>query len=204
MNINGFNSGPTTTYQTKEKRAKEVAADKTESEVIYESSKASSKNEGVIYKPDDSPKSNKALISKFKADAEARTSQLRSIVEKMMSQQGSAIGKADDIWAFLAKGDFTVDAATRTQAQADIAEDGYWGVTQTSDRMFDFAKALAGGDPAKMEEMKDAFLKGFKQATATWGGKLPDTSQRTYEATLAKFDSWATENDSSSSDDAVI
>jgi molecular chaperone DnaK (HSP70) len=135
------------------------------------------------------------ILSKLKADAEARTAQLRSLVEKLMAGQGNAIGTADDtsIWSFLRTGNFTVDAATRAQAQADIAEDGYWGVEQTSSRILDFAKALTGGDPDKIEEMREAFEKGFKQATEAWGDKLPDISQRTYDATMKKFDDWAAE-----------
>ena len=95
---------------------------------------------------------------------------------------------------FLRTGNFTVDAETKAQAQKDIAEDGYWGVEQTSSRILDFAKAFTGGDPSKVEQMRDAFKKGFEQATKTWGDKLPDISQRTYEATLKKFDAWAEES----------
>ena len=103
--------------------------------VIYE--KSSDTTDKVVTK-----KTNTDLVAKLKADAEARTAQLRSLVEKMMTKQGIAIGTADDMWSFLAKGDFTVDAETKAQAQKDIAEDGYWGVEQTSDRILDFAKAL--------------------------------------------------------------
>ena len=53
-------------------------------------------------------------------------------------------------------GNFTVDAATKAQAQKDIGEDGYWGVKQTSQRLFDFASALAGDDVDKMKEMQAA------------------------------------------------
>ena len=56
-------------------------------------------------------KTDYALVNKLKADAEERTSQLRSLVEKMMTKQGVAIGTADSMWSFLAKGDFTVDEA---------------------------------------------------------------------------------------------
>ena len=56
---------------------------------------------------------------------------------------------------------------------------------------FYFAKALTGGDGAKMEEMRKAFEKGFKMATGTWGQKLPDISQRTYDATEKLFDDYA-------------
>ena len=84
-----------------------------------------------------------------------------------------------------------MDAATKAQAQADIAEDGYWGVEQTSSRIVDFAVALTGGDPDKVEEMREAFKKGFKQAEKTWGGELPEISQKTYDAVMKKFDKLA-------------
>ncbi len=156
--------------------------------VVYEkSSDAEGKNTDtkVTEKKDRS-----AIISQLKADAEARNQQLISIVQKMMLQQGKTIGTADSMWAFLAGGDFTVSADVKAQAQADIAEDGYWGVEQTSDRILDFAKALAGDDPSKADELLEAFKKGFSQATHSWGKDLPDISQRTYEAVEKKFEDW--------------
>lgn len=195
MNVNGITSstpvyGTTSIAQNTAASEQKATVNNTtnESGVVYEPSKqtASAKK---TYTP------NTAVINQLKADAEARTAQLRSLVEKLMAGQGNAIGTADDtsIWSFLRTGNFTVDAATKAQAQADIAEDGYWGVEQTSSRILDFAKALTGGDPNKIEEMREAFEKGFKQATETWGGKLPDISQRTYDATMKKFDDWAAE-----------
>lgn len=106
----------------------------------------------------------------------------------MISKQGNAYGQANDMWKFLASGNFTVDAQTKAQAQADIAEDGYWGVKQTSERIFDFAKALSGGDMDKMKEMQAAFEKGFKQATKTWGKELPQISQDTRSAVNKLFE----------------
>lgn len=182
-NTSTYSSAAYTTQKTENTAANTdtTASAKTDSGVIYEKSKDTS----TVTKKTDS-----ALVAKLKADAEQRTSQLRSLVEKMMSQQGQTIGKADDMWRFLAKGDFTVDAATKAQAQADIAEDGYWGVEQTSDRILDFAKALSGNDPDKADELLNAFKKGFKQATKSWGDSLPDISQRTYDAVVEKFDAW--------------
>ena len=127
----------------------------------------------------------------MKADAEAHTQQLQSIVQQMISKQGQTFNNANDIWSILAGGNFTVDAATKAQAEKDIAEDGYWGVEQTSDRIIDFATALTGGDPDKIEEMREAFKKGYKQAEKTWGGELPDISKRTYDAVMEKFDKMA-------------
>lgn len=132
-----------------------------------------------------------ALVSQLKADAQSRTEQMTSIVTKMLQKQGVTIGKADDMWKVLAGGNFTVDAATKAQAQADIAEDGYWGVSQTSQRIFDFAMALSGGDKDTMEKMRSAFEKGFKQATATWGKELPSISRDTYSAVEKLFDDYA-------------
>ena len=162
---------------------KSESSAKTDTGVVYE--KSSDQTSGTVTK-----KTDYALINKLKADAEERTSQLRSLVEKMMTKQGVAIGTADSMWSFLAKGDFTVDEATRAQAQADIADDGYWGVDQTSDRILDFAKALSGNDPEKADLLLDAFKKGFKEATKSWGQDLPDISQRTYDAVVEKFNTW--------------
>ena len=61
---------------------------------------------------------------------------------------------------------------------------------QTSERIFDFAKALSGGDMDKMKEMQEAFEKGFKQATKTWGKELPQISQDTHDAVNKLFEDY--------------
>ena len=172
-----------TAAKTDHTEKKSESSTKTDTGVVYE--KSSGQTSGTVTK-----KTDYALVNKLKADAEQRTSQLRSLVEKMMTKQGVAIGTADSMWSFLAKGNFTVDEATRAQAQADIADDGYWGVDQTSDRILDLAKALSGNDPEKADLLLDAFKKGFKEATKSWGQDLPDISQRTYDAVVEKFNKW--------------
>lgn len=196
MSVNGITSTQaaaaysySSTSAAKEKTsAEEVKSTKTAEDagVIYEhntDTKTSSTKK--TYKPDT------ALINKLKADADARTSQLRSLVEKIMGKQADTYGNANDIWSFLRSGNYTVDPATKAQAQADIAEDGYWGVNQTSDRIIQFATALTGGDPDKIESMREAFKKGYAQAEKTWGGSLPEISQKTYDAVMEKFDKLA-------------
>ncbi len=135
-------------------------------------------------------KDNSALIAKLKADSENRISQMQSLVSQMFEKQGIKIGTADDMWKTLAGGNFTADAATIAQAKEDISEDGYWGVKQTSDRIFDFAMALSGGDEETMEKMKSAVEKGFKLATKSWGRDLPEISSNTYDAVMEKFDNF--------------
>lgn len=157
--------------------AKESAPVKEEPAAVYEKSEAAK-----TYTQDTK------TVQQMLADSEERVAQFREMIKKMFSQQAKTSTIADDIWQKLAKGDFTVDAATKAQAQADVSEDGYWGVKQTSGRILDFAKALTGGDPAKMEKMRSAFEKGYKQAEKTWGGELPEISKQTYDAVMKGFD----------------
>lgn len=131
-----------------------------------------------------------AIIEQMKADMEARKSSMVNMVQDMMKQQGKQIGTADDVWKFLADGNFTVTEAAKKQAQEAISEDGYWGVKQTSDRILEFAKALSGDDVSKAKTLLDAFDKGFKEATKSWGKELPDISQQTYAAVHEKFNDW--------------
>ncbi len=187
MNVNGI-SNQTNTYAAYKSTEQKAAATETEGKqtevsAVYEPSAETEKTNTVTAK-----QKNEAIISRLKADAEARTRQLQQLVQQMISKQGNAYGQANDMWKFLASGNFTVDAQTKAQAQADIAEDGYWGVKQTSERIFDFAKALSGGDMDKMKEMQAAFEKGFKQATKTWGKELPQISQDTRSAVNKLFE----------------
>ena len=171
------------------KKDKEVEVKK-EAAAVYEKSEENSSTSKVSSKETDRTK----IIQQLKADDALRQQQLLDIVHKMMGKQAKTYGIAntdndeDSIWKFLAKGDFTVDAATKAQAQEDISDNGYWGVKQTSERILDFAKALAGDDPEKLEKMRSAFEKGYKQAEKTWGGELPDISKQTFDAVMKGFD----------------
>ena len=192
MDVNGLNKLQNTDYLSKVTDTASAVAAKTNTAktdassaegVIYD--KSSSTTTGTDYKTN-----NAALIQKLKQDSEDRINQLKDIVSQMMTKQGTAIGKADDIWSFLASGDFTIDEAAKKKAQEEISEDGYWGVKQTSDRILDFAKALSGNDSSKADLLLDAFKKGFKEATKTWGKDLPAISKQTYDAVVEKFDKW--------------
>lgn len=196
MSVNGISgySSAADAYGAYTHPAKTTTTDNTtttaeESGVIYEPSASQTTDSAKkVYTPDTD------LVARLQADAAERTAQLESLVQKLISKQGSTYGEANDIWKFLASGDFTVTEAAKAKAQADIAEDGYWGVNQTSDRILDMAKALTGGDPDKIEEMRGAFEKGFKEATKAWGKDLPSISSDTYDAVMSKFDKWAEES----------
>ena len=204
--INSAYSSTSVTYKSTYKNDKTKTENKTEAKAETTTSTEANKNtstttttaEGVVYESSNiknmSEKERASLVEKLKADADARVSQLRSLVEKMFLQQGQKITDSDSMWKFLASGDFTVDKATADAAKEAISEDGYWGVKQTSQRIFDMAVALSGGDSEKMDDMLEAFKKGFQQATKTWGKELPDISQQTYAAVLEKFENYKNEN----------
>ena len=194
MDFNGIGTSYSA-YETKNVSAKSTndkkadSTDKSSEKSVYSEISAS-------YEPSSSTSKltsatdRKAIIAQLKSDTEQRMAQMQSLVTKMFAKQGITIGTADDMWKALAGGNFTADAETIAQAKEDISEDGYWGVKQTSERIFSFAQALAGDDEEKMTKMKEAFEKGFKEATKTWGKELPDISQNTRDAVLKKFDDY--------------
>ena len=179
----------TTSKAADTKKENTVAAAKgfDETAVVYEKSKET-ENVKVNNKVD-----RDAIIAQMKADTDARMAQMQDLVRKMMQGQGNALAQSDDIWKFLASGDFTVSEAAKLKAQEDISENGYWGVEQTSQRILDFAKALAGNDPSKADELLEAFKKGYQEATGAWGKELPEISQKTYKAVEEKFAAWKEE-----------
>jgi hypothetical protein len=140
-----------------------------------------------------------ATIDRLMAEADSRLQNLRDLVEKMLLKQGQKFTDTTDMYQLLREGKLEVDPETSAQAQKDIAEDGYWGVNQTSDRMVSFAMALSGGDPSKANVMIDAVKKGFEEATKAWGGELPEISKKTLDAAIGKLESWRDSANNSSS-----
>ncbi|MBQ8318810.1 MAG: hypothetical protein IJX85_10750 [Lachnospiraceae bacterium] len=134
-----------------------------------------------------------AIVEQLKADQAYRQQQLTDIVSKTLTGQSKSFSMAtdsDEFWRMFADGKVTVDAAAKAKAQEDISEDGYWGVKQTSERLFDFASALAGDNVEMMEKMQKAMDKGFGQATKTWGKELPSISKDTYDAANKLFEEY--------------
>lgn len=141
-----------------------------------------SKDSQVTKKMSDSERAS--LVQSLKADLENQTTRFTNMMMQIFNKQGITGLQAgsDDFWKTIASGNFTVDAQTKAEAQKAISEDGYWGVKQTSQRLFDFAYALAGDNPEQMQKMQNAIEKGFKQAEEAWGGSLPSISGDTYKA----------------------
>ena len=188
MSVNGI-TGTTANYDNKVRRqaSKENTEPKSKGEennaaAVYE--KGEQVPEQKVYKQDS------ATVERLKAEAERRYQSLRDLVQKLLQKQGQTMEDATDIYALLREGKVKVDPEVSAQAQKDIAEDGYWGVEQTSERILSFAKALSGGDPSKAEELIDAVKKGFEEATKAWGGTLPEICQKTLDTAISKMEAW--------------
>lgn len=198
MDINSISSYVSESQtQTKSVKSTKTASQTSES-VVETSKKEESAAVVVDTKSEDkkatysktSSKVDVATIEKLKAEADQRTAQLKSIVEKLLLKQSKTFDSSMDMYDLIKSGKLEVDDETRLQAQKDIAEDGYWGVEQTSARLFSFATALAGNDPEQADKMVEAFKEGYAQAEKKWGGELPDICKKTYDAFLQKIDEW--------------
>lgn len=118
----------------------------------------------------------------------ARYGMLQNLVANLLQEQG--------IHTKIAVGDSEIDIATLTPGKARelISDDGYFGVQQTSDRIFQFAVGIAGGDPSRIEAIKEGIDQGFAEAKKAFGDWLPDISYQTYDAVMEKLDAWVMES----------
>lgn len=195
MELNGINSTSyTANYSasaTQQNVKSETAQAETDVAAVYEKSETV---KSTTYSSSKS-KVDQSTIDKLKADADARFANLASLVEKLMTKQGETYKYATlgDLMKDVANGKISVDSDTIAQAKKDVADDGYWGVEQTAKRIVDFAKALTGGDPSKVEEMRKAIDKGFGRAEKVWGSSLPEISQNTYSRVNELLDEWEKE-----------
>lgn len=115
---------------------------------------------------------------------------LRGLVMNIFKEQGLSLDiplgtNGDD------PKELSLEEISRQEAEELVAEDGYFGVEQTSARIADLAIGIAGGDPARIEAIKAGVEQGFNEALEAFGGWLPDISHTTYETIMEKLDGWA-------------
>jgi hypothetical protein len=154
---------------------------------------AQEKKAALAQSVDDKVSLNKDIVStvtyertggvSFQPQNESRS--LEDLLSRLFERQGVTYEEARSGKAV------EIDPQTRAEAQELISEDGYWGVNKTSERIFEFAIAGAGGDQTKLEAIKAAIDKGFAMAAKSFSGSLPDISSKTYDAVMKKLDAWA-------------
>ncbi len=121
-------------------------------------------------------------------DEESRYGLLRELVTNLLREQG--------LTTLVVDGETEIDlpALTPEEASELVADDGYFGVEQTSERIFQFAVGIAGGDPARIDAIKEGIDRGFQEALEAFNGYLPDISYETYDAVMEKLDNWVAES----------
>jgi hypothetical protein len=110
---------------------------------------------------------------------------LRGLVLNIFKEQGIDYKIATD------NSEIDISTVTPEEAQELIADDGYFGVEKTSERIFNFAVGMAGGDPSRINTIREGVENGFQEALDAFGGWLPDISYDTYDAVMKKLDDWA-------------
>lgn len=149
---------------------------------------------GVVYEQSDSSsiasnEKNDTIVqmAEIAKQYETQLANFQTLISSVFSKQAnaSALSSGSMSSAF---SNLIADAETIEKAKEDVSEDGYYGVEQTSERLLSFATAIAGDDPDKLTEMKDAIIKGFEEAEKLWGGELPEISQETYDKVMSSID----------------
>ena len=190
MSVNGIQSSPSTAYPaTTKKTAEKPSKENTKTEAT-----------GVVYEPSQ-PKEGKTdnsakvtdyqnVIKRMKGELNSKNQQLQNLVDQLLTKQAKKYTTLKDLFTDIKEGKIEVDPKTVEQAQKDVAEDGYWGIEKTSDRLVEMAKALSGGDVSKADSLISAIKKGFDQAADAWGGELPEICQKTIDAAVQKLNDW--------------
>ena len=141
----------------------------------------------------DTYKTDTEKVNAMKADLDNNIGAVKQMVLKLLDTQGNVSNVATDNLHKLVKKiteNGGIEQLAKSEAEALISEDGYWGVKQTSQRILDFASALSGGNPGKLDLLRNAFQEGFRQAESLWGGELPEISKKTYDSVMNGFDAW--------------
>lgn len=186
MSVNGVTNSQTTSYtsapgkttKTEDKKTSEKTSTAEDTGVVYEPSTTNGKEANTV-------KDYSSVVKKMRSELNTKNQQLQNLVNQLLNKQANKYTSLADLFK-----NATADPATIAQAQKDIADDGYWGVEQTSDRFVSMAQALSGGDPTKADQMIAAIKKGYEQAAKAWGDKLPDICQKTIDSATKKLEAW--------------
>lgn len=175
-NVTNINSYPTKVSEAKKPLKIQEIKDE------YIPSRSQQIDKQVTYqKP--SPKIDNANIQRLKEESEKVYSQLRELVRQLLEKQGLSF-KDIEIQ------DIKIDEETRIKAQEMIGEGGPLSPEVVSDRIVEFAKAISGEDKEKIDMLRAAIEKGFREAAEALGGELPEICQKTYELVNKKLDAW--------------
>jgi uncharacterized coiled-coil protein SlyX len=130
------------------------------------------------------------VIAELKKESEKLYDSMKTLIEKLLNKQGFSYEDFEKGQIDLRE--LEVDDETRAEAAAAIAEDGPFGAEAVSERIVQFAMALSGGDPSRLEIIKKAINDGFG-AVKDIVGELPEVSLKTYDLIMEKLNKWEQE-----------
>jgi hypothetical protein len=109
---------------------------------------------------------------------------------KIISESKVEVSKQADILtlADIGYNGKSIAELSQEEAKALVSEDGFFGITQTSERIADFVLMGAGDDVEKLKAGREGILRGFNEAEELWGGKLPDISYTSIEKAVEMID----------------
>lgn len=133
--------------------------------------------------------------------AQAQQEMLKKMMRASISNQANNYGMSQESQDLITEifGSFEAGlppiATTPEEAQKAIEPGGAYSVEAVADRIMKMAKALAGEDPEKIKQMKEAVKKGFEMAgldfeKMTGKQKLPQICLDTYDEVMRQFEEW--------------
>lgn len=134
------------------------------------------------------PKLSETQVKQLEDAQRQRVESFQKMLQSMVVKQGQKSNLT------LFGMDLYVTKADSMKAAASLQDGGEYSVDAVATRIMDMAKALSGGDPSKIEELRTAVQKGFQAAGVELGGKLPGICQDTYTEVMDRFDKWKSES----------
>lgn len=139
-----------------------------------------------------------ALIRTLRLEQEEQRRQFIRMIRNTFGTQaavssvaGKGTGSGDpDIPALLSQSGSVSMSEAQAAARQAISENGFYGITQTSNRLFQMAISMSGGDADVMRSLQNAILAGYSQAASAWGSDLPDICADTLKAANRLFNNY--------------
>lgn len=139
-----------------------------------------------------------ALIRTLRLEQQEQHRQFIRMIRNTFGMQAAVSSASDrevgsldpDILALLSQNGNVSAAEAQAAARQALGEDGFYGVTQTSNRLFQMAITMSGGDADVMRSLQNAILAGYSQAASAWGTDLPGICADTLKVTNRLFDNF--------------
>lgn len=187
----GINSGSTKIKDSSSIKTEDKDTKSNESKLEKDTFEKSVPEEKVTYtrqevesKANSVKKRDTEEVNRLIKENERKQEEFKQLIQSLIAKQGESY----NVTLFGQKLNVTPEAAEK--AKESIQDGGEYSVDSVATNIMNMAKALSGGDSSKIGELRDGFIKGFKEAEKAWGGELPEISQKTYDEVMKRFDEW--------------